>query len=194
MALTRKFLKAMGIEDEKIDQIIDAHIETVDGLKEQIATFKADAEKLPEVQKELDGLKADGGTYKTKYESEKAAHDALKADIAKKDAHAAKEAAVKAYFESKKITGKNLTIAMRGTAVDDIELDGDKIKDTADLDNLVNGDFASLVSTTETSGANTGNPMGGGSGMTKSDIFKIKDTSERQKAIAEHPELFGFNS
>ena len=33
MALTRKMLKAMGIEDDKIDQIIEAHTETVDGLK-----------------------------------------------------------------------------------------------------------------------------------------------------------------
>ena len=33
MAFTRKMLKAMNIEDEKIDQIIDAHSETVDALK-----------------------------------------------------------------------------------------------------------------------------------------------------------------
>ena len=49
MALTRKMLKAMGIEDEKIDQIIEAHSETVDALKEQRDQYKADAEKLPEV-------------------------------------------------------------------------------------------------------------------------------------------------
>ena len=33
MALTRKFLKAMGIEDEKAEEIISAHVETVNGLK-----------------------------------------------------------------------------------------------------------------------------------------------------------------
>lgn len=33
MALTRKFLAAMGIEADKIDSIIDAHTETVDALK-----------------------------------------------------------------------------------------------------------------------------------------------------------------
>ena len=37
MALTRKMLKAMGIEDEKADEIIDAHAETVDALKQCIA-------------------------------------------------------------------------------------------------------------------------------------------------------------
>ena len=37
MALTRKMLRAMGIEDEKADEIIEAHAETVDALKQQIA-------------------------------------------------------------------------------------------------------------------------------------------------------------
>ncbi|MEE8717538.1 MAG: hypothetical protein SOI24_10925 [Coriobacteriales bacterium] len=37
MALTRKMLRAMGIEDEKADEIIEAHAETVDALKQRIA-------------------------------------------------------------------------------------------------------------------------------------------------------------
>lgn len=194
MALTRKYLKAMGIEDDKIEQIIDAHTETVDGLKTQIAQYKTDAEKLAGVQAELDALKEKGdGGYKEKYEAEKKAHDALKADIAEKTTKAAKEAAVKAYYEGKNITGKNLAIAMRGTSLDGIELDGEKIKDTAALDELVKGDFASLVTTTNTTGANTGNPLGnGGKPTTKAEIMAIKDTSARQQAIAENHELFGF--
>ena len=67
MALTRKMLKAMSIEDEKIDQIVDAHTESIDALKEERDTYKADAEKLAAVQKELDNLKKDGGDWKTKY-------------------------------------------------------------------------------------------------------------------------------
>lgn len=31
MALTRKMLKAMGIGEEQIEEIIEAHTETVDG-------------------------------------------------------------------------------------------------------------------------------------------------------------------
>ena len=60
MAFTRKMLKAMGIEDEKIDQIIDAHSETVDALKADRDAYKEDAAKLAAVQKELDELKAKG--------------------------------------------------------------------------------------------------------------------------------------
>ena len=43
MSLTRKMLKAMGIEEEKIDQIIEAHSETVDALKKDRDTYKENA-------------------------------------------------------------------------------------------------------------------------------------------------------
>ena len=52
MALTRKLLKGMGLTDEQVDTIIEAHTDTVDGLKAEIGRYKADAEKLPGTQKE----------------------------------------------------------------------------------------------------------------------------------------------
>ena len=57
MALTRKFLSALGIEAEKIDEIIDAHTDTVNALKEERDKYKASHEALQGVQKELDDLK-----------------------------------------------------------------------------------------------------------------------------------------
>ena len=66
MALTRKLLKGMGLTDEQMDTIIEAHSDTVDGLKGELSKYKADAEKLPGVQKELEDLKAKGRTSTTK--------------------------------------------------------------------------------------------------------------------------------
>ena len=80
MSLTRKMLKAMGIEEEKIDQIIEAHSETVDSLKADRDTYKEDAEKLKTVQKELDDLKAKGDDgWKEKHDKLKGASDHIKA-------------------------------------------------------------------------------------------------------------------
>ena len=161
MSLTRKLLKGMGLTDEQVDTIIEAHTDTVDGLKEQVKTYKADAEKLPGVQKELDDLKAagDGGWEEKAKDFEKKYND-LVAENKNKETKAAKESAAKAFFESKGITGNSLEIAMRGSSAEiaALDLDGEKIKDSSALDALVNGTFKALVSTTTTKGANIPNP------------------------------------
>ena len=195
MALTRKLLKGMGLTDEQVDTIIEAHTDTVDGLKADVSKYKADAEKLPGVQKELDDLKAAGdGGYKEKYEKEHSAFEAFKSDITAKQTKAAKEKAVRAYFESKNITGANLDLAMRGCGEEmaALEMDGDKIKDTESLDALIGGTYKSLVSTTQIKGANPATPPGstGSGAMTKDQIMQIKDRAERRAAIAANINLF----
>lgn len=202
MALTRKSLKAMGLTDEQVDSIVEMHTETVDGLKDKLKTAEEKATQLDGVQKELDALKAKGGDdYKAKYEAEKKAFADYKADQTAKETKAAKEQAVRAYFEGKNITGGNLNIAMRGAKdeISSLELDADgKIKDTSALDALVGGEYAALVVTTQTRGANTATPPAGngGSKLTRADIYKKDDhgryvmsTAERQKALAENPDL-----
>ena len=199
MALTRRMLKGMGIEDEKIDTIIEAHAETVDGLKEKLAKAEADAATLAAVTKERDALKA-GGDFKEKYEKEHTDFEDYKKGITAKETRAAKEKAVRAYLESKSITGGNLDIAMRGLSeeIDAAELDGDKIKDTKQLDELIGGTFKGLVVTTSTKGTATPTPAtpSNGGKLTREDIFKrddkgryIMSTAERQKALAENPDL-----
>lgn len=198
MALTRKMLKAMGVEDEKIDQIIEAHSETVDGLKDKLRKAEEDAEDLKDVQKELDDLKkkTDGSKdWEKKFNDERKAFEDFKKEIAGKETAAAKEKAVRAYFEGKGIKGDNLEIAIRG-AKDEIaglELDGEKIKDAKSLDDLVAGTYKGLVVKTQTGGAGTGTPPGNSGGkMTKEQIMAIKDAGERQKQIALNHEMFGF--
>ena len=196
MALTRKMLKGMGLTEEQADTIIEAHAETVDGLKDKLKTAEEKVNKLDGVEKELNDLKAqgDGG------EKERDDFKAYKADVEKKASHATKEAAVKAYLESKNITGANLDIAMMAVSgsVDGMELDGEKLKDTKPLDDLIGGKLSGLVVKTETKGAQTANPPAnnGGKAMTRADLYKkdehgryIMSAQERQKALAENPDL-----
>ena len=193
MALTRKLLKGMGLTDEQVDTIIEAHTDTVDGLKADVTRYKADAEKLPGVQKQLDDLKAAGdGGYKEKYEKEHSDFEAYKSGVTAKESKAAKEKAVRAYFESKNITGANLDLAMRGCGEEmaALEMDGDKIKDTKSLDALVDGTYKGLVSK-QTVRFDTGARFnGGGKPMTKDEIMQINDRAERRAAIAANMDLF----
>ena len=200
MAFTRKMLKAMGIEDEKIDQIIDAHSETVDALKAERDAYKEDAGKLAAVQKELDALKAKGDDgYKAKYEAEKAAHDALKADIAAKETKKAKTDAYRELLKGANIDEKRIATILRAEAptIDKIELDADgKIKNAEQYTENIKSDWADFIVTQSAKGTNTATPPANGgaaSTKTKEDILKIKDAGERQKAIAENPTLFGID-
>lgn len=196
MSLTRKMLKGMGLTEEQVDTIVEAHTETVDGLKDQLKTAKEKADKLDDVQKELDALKANKGEdYKAKYEAEKKAFADYKADQTAKETKTAKERAARAYLEGKSITGDNLEIAMMAVSglIDGLDLDGEKIKDTKSLDDLVSGKLARLVVTQKEKGANPANPPQnqGGAPKTRAEVYEKDDkgrfkldASQRQEALA----------
>ena len=179
--------------EEIENRLVALHLGVVDPLKDDLTKYKADAEKLPSVQKQLDDLKAAGdGGYKEKYEKEHSAFETFKTDITAKESKAAKEKAVRAYFESKNITGANLDLAMRGCGEEmaALELDGEKIKDTKSLDALVDGTYKGLVSK-QTVRFDTGARFnGGGKPMTKDEIMQINDRAERRAAIAANMDLF----
>ena len=200
MGFSRKMLKAMNIEEDKIEQIIDAHSETVDALKADRDAYKEDAAKLAAVQKELDELKAKGDDgYKAKYEAEKAAHDALKADIAAKETKKAKTDAYRELLKGANIDEKRIATILRAEAptIDKIELDADgKIKNAEQYTASIKSDWADFIVTQSAKGTNTATPPANGGAATtktKEDILKIKDAGERQKAIAENPTLFGID-
>jgi hypothetical protein len=159
MALTRKLLKGMGLTEEQVDTIIEAHTETVEGLKTDINKYKGDAEKLPGVQKELDDLKAAGdGGYKEKYEKEHADFEKYKADQTAKETRQAKEKAYREFLKSVGVSEKRIPAIMKVTDLDGIEMDGDKFKDADKLTETVKTEWADFIETSNTNGANTNTP------------------------------------
>ena len=196
MALTRRMLKAMGIEDEKIDQIIDAHTETVDALKDERDTYKANADKLPGVQKELDDLKKDGGDWQKKYEKEHTDFEAYKNEQTAKESKATKDAAFRALLKEAGIPDKRLDVIMKVTNLDEIELDKDgKIKDADKHTETVKTEYADFIVTTTERGADVATPPannGTHTKKTKEEIMAIRDPAVRQAEIAKNPEVFGL--
>ena len=197
MSLTRKMLKAMGIEEEKIDQIIEAHSETVDSLKADRDSYKEDAEKLKDVQKELDDLKAKGDDgWKEKHDRLKDEFDKYKTDVQAKETKAAKEAAYRAILKDANLSEKGIEKAVKYADWDKIELDTDgKLKGANDHIKAVREEWAEYVTTTTTKGANTATPPtnnGGKTGKTKEEIMAIRDPAVRQAEIAKNPEAFGL--
>lgn len=149
MALTRKFLKALNVEDAAIEEIITAHTEVLEAVKSERDEERKKAAKADELKAELDALKKDiGEKYVTKETYDKAVKDLadFKADVDNKAKASAIDKALRAYLTENKITGNNQDIAVMAMAeiTKTLELDGEKIKDTKALDELIGGKFKAM--------------------------------------------------
>lgn len=170
MALTRKFLAALGIESEKIDEIISAHTDVTTALKEERDSYKAEAEKLPGVQKELDKLKeaADqnqDNPYKAQYEDLKREYDDYKADVEAKQTKANKTAAFKSLLKEIGVSEKRIDSIAKISDIDSLELDKDgKIKDADKKKDSLKDEWADFIVKEEKRGAEENNPPGNNGG------------------------------
>jgi len=198
MALTHKFLKALGIETEQADLILAEHSNTLADIKkdkdeavEQANKYKEDAEKLKSVQTELDKYKDADKNYKEL----KAEYEKYKGEQTAKETKANKTKAFKQLLADMKVSEKWRDRVVKGTDLDSIELDEKgEIKDVEALKKSISDEWGDCIESTGAAGARTETPPKntGGAKMTKEDIFKIEDATERQAAIKENHELFGF--
>lgn len=207
MSLTRKALVAMGIEEEKIEQIIEMHLETLEAVKSERDTaketakkYEADSKRLAEVEKELTDLKTKAeqpDAYKEKYEKVKKEYDTYKGEITAKETKAAKTKAYRDMLKEIGVSDKRLDTVMKvaeATGFSGIELDDSgAIKDVDELKASAKDEWSDFIVSEGVAGAKTPTPPANTGGkMTKEEILNIKDTSKRQAAIAENHELFGI--
>lgn len=193
MAFTRSFLKSIGLDEEKIQTVIDAHLEVVNTLKEERDKLKQDAASVSDLQKKLESYES-SEDFKAKYEDEHKAFEDYKADVKAKAELAKVQSAYRKLLAEEKISEKRLDAVCRLTDFSKMKLDKDG--NLADIDALrssIKSDWADYITETTVKGADVETPPKVAKAtMTKDEIMKIQDTAARQKAIAENHELFGF--
>lgn len=166
MSLTRRMLKAMGIEDEKVDQIVEAHRETVDKVQNDLdeankalAEAKKSEKRLIEVQKELDEMKnAEPDEYKSKYEQAKKDFDAFKADIAKEKEANQKRDLYRDLLKSNGVDEKRIDAILRVTDLDSIKVEEGAIADSDAVSEGIKKEWAGFIVNSGTKGAEVDNP------------------------------------
>lgn len=203
-AALRKIFEGAEIEVPKdvLGQICDLHTSSMDGLPETIKELKG---KLKAAEQERDAAKAkvpvDGEETisKAEYEKLKGEFDQYKNDVLAKETHNKKVEAYKAILKDANLSEKGIEKAVKYAEWDKIELDADgKLKGANDHIKAVREEWAEYVTTTTTTGAKTSTPPAntGGAKLTKAEIYARDEhgryklsTAERQKALAENPEL-----
>ena len=179
---------------EKAQQIMDGHIAVTDGLKDERDGLKEQANKAADLQKQLDDLTANGEDFKKRFEDEHKAFEDFKKKTSA-DAEAAKvRSAYRKLLAGEGISEKRLDAILKVTDLSTMKLDKEgNLENAEDLKNAINNEWGEFKTTVTEVGAKVEKPLQTGkSKMTKDEIFAIKDTAQRQKAIAENHELFGF--
>ena len=109
-----------------------------------------------------------------------------------KETKSAKESAYRELLKSVGISEKRIDSVLKVTDLSSVELEDGKIKNADDLKKSIKEEWADFVVTTKQKGADTKDPpANNGGAMSRDDIFKIRDASERQAAIAANLNLFG---
>lgn len=190
MALTRKMLKAMGIEDEKIEQIIEEHTESTDALKQQRDEYKAKAEAKATTSTEPKPKDPEpSDEYKAKYDAEKKAFEDYKANIAAEKAEADKRAKYRELIVKAGVDSKRVDSVLKVSDLSEIKVKDGAIEGADDLVKSIKEDWADFIPTTQKVGANAPNPPKNDGGDKKlEDIIKMQDPVARQDALAKYIE------
>lgn len=186
MALTRELLKGMALNDEQIEAIITEHVNTKKSIEAQ-----RDA-----LQKQLDDI-AKGKDWKAEYDKLDQSFKDYKSEIAGKEAKAAKQTAFRQLLTAENIPAKFHDRILKMEDMDKHEWDGDHFKDAKAVRKAIKDDWGEYVATPETRGVNVDTPPETTpTTLTRADIYKkdergryVMSTSERQKALSEHPDL-----
>lgn len=148
MALTRAFLKSMTLTDEQVSAIIEEHSATVTGLKGEIAKYKEDAEKVPDLQEKLKDYEKDD--WKGKYEKEHAGFENYKAEQDKKASYSAKEAVYKKMLEESGVSSKVINLALKASkeTIDNLKIGTDgKFENAAEVEKGIKEAYADYITT-----------------------------------------------
>ena len=192
---TRKALTDLEIPAEKIDAIMNMHIDVVNEIKDERDKYKEDAEKLPDIQKQLDDAKKaaeaknpDESEWEKKYNATKKELDNFKAASKAKDEKAAKTAEYKRLIIEAGIPEKRAATILKVADVDSLKIDKDgKAEDADKIIDSIKSEYSDFVVTKTEAGANTAQPPAGGNNngiKTKDEIMKMTDANARQAEIA----------
>lgn len=171
----------MGLEADKVSTIIEAHAETVEGLKSQIETFKEDAQKYADTQKaldsatkELESLKATGGDWQKKYDALSNEYESYKTEQTAKEAQNAKEKAYRELLVGAGVSEKRIPSILKVTDFGTLEMENGKFKDQDSLLENIKTEWSDFVTTTQVQGATTPKPINNApTRYTRDDIAKM---------------------
>ena len=187
---TRSDIRAIvgeACNDEIENKLIALHLGVVDPLTDDVARYKADADKLLDVQRELDDLKAAGNDdYKQKYEDEHTALENLKQSIADEKALAEKSSLYRLLLQESGIDPKRIDAVLRVSDLTKVEVKDGSIVDSKALAESIKTEWADFVVKPGAKGDKPDTPPADGGEITK-EAFDTMSLSDKMAFANSHP-------
>ena len=193
MALTKAWLKEVlskaGVSAENmteaLNSILEGHVTSINALREEIDMYKADAQKLPEVQKELDALKAvSNGEWETKYQTEHKAFENFKSKIAAEKELATKKQLYTRLLKAQNVDEKRFDPILRVTNFDSMTIKDGELVDADKLIEGIKNEWAGFIVSEHVGGAHVDTPLNNADKMTRADFEKMPLSKQMEFANA----------
>lgn len=206
MALTRRLLEGMGIEERQIETIIEAHTDTVNGLKADRDKYRDEAAKVPNLLKQLEDAKADTSladlqakydelesqlkNVTTERDGIQTQFDTYKQEVQGREEQQAKASAYRTLLKEAGIADKYLDSVLRVTDLSSIEIEDGKVKDSETVAEAAKSQWADFIVKTKTVGAEPETPPSNSAGKQPTGI---EGANPRAVQIAKerHERMYG---
>ena len=146
--MTRKFLEGMGIDEKQVESIIEAHSDTVNGLKADRDKYKEQAAKVPDLQRQLEEAQAASGKddeWEQKYNDEHQAFEDFKAQVTAEKADAEKAQAYRGMLAKAGIDPRRIDAIMRVTDLSEVEMEDGRLKEAGKLEEAAKDEWSDFV-------------------------------------------------
>lgn len=196
MALTsnqvREILSAAGVPAENVEEavqkIMNGHVTSINALREERDNYKADAEKLPGVQKELDELKQKGDPdWQEKYEAEHSSFEAYKTKVAENAERERKTALYRKLLKDCNVGERQIEniLKVSAEAIDNLIMKDGKIDGEEAIKENIKSDWSGFIMNEQTKTAEVDTPP-------QNVKTKKQEESRAAKIAAEyHKNLYG---
>lgn len=184
MAFTRNWLKSLGLTDEQVGAIVEEHTAVTDGFKETLKkakeeadTAKAEAAKIPDLQKELDEYRK-GDDFKAKYEKEHQDFEDFKAELTKKEEAEKVKTAYSKLLADEQIKADRIDFVVKHTDLSTMKLDKDgNLEDAESLKKTIGEDWGIFKATVKEKKQTVATPPASGTAGTG--VSRAKEIAQK---------------
>lgn len=179
----------MNVDDDAADQIIAAHVETVDEIKSERDELKQKAAEADDLKAEVESLR--NGDFEAKYQAEHQAFEDFKANVAAKKTEAEKSGLYRNLLLEAGVDPKRVDSVMRVADLKAIEVADGKIADADKVTEGIKSEWADFIVSRTTGPAPVSKPPRNGNGnAVTAEQFKGMSIRERNELYKTDPTTY----